>query len=420
MSRSPRCSPFARNSWLCALLVVFAVLLTACGKSEAPAPAPATQKPKAAQQNAAAKKTDGFELASASAQNYEGQLALTLEFTQNLAGAQAFDGLIAVSGPKGETIAGSWALDENGTTLRFPYVKADENYTVAIDTKLSSAEGKTLAQKIVKDIYTGPLEPAIGFASQGNVLPARGTRGLPVVSVNVHDVDIEFLRVRDDELSNFFASYQRNGKRSGWELDHDGYWSRKGPSISSIADSVYSNRFALEGKENERALSYIPIQNINELEKPGLYFAVMKRAASFSQEFETSFFFVSDIGLHTRVYRDKLWLHAASLKSGEPLGGIDVQILDGNGSAVVSGKSDGGGNVLVPYELKAAHVLVARSGKDVSILPFNQPALDLSDFAVAGRKQEWFDVFAWSGRDLYRPGETLRLSALLRDFDGKP
>ena len=65
-------------------------------------------------------------------------------------------------------------------------------------------------------------------------------------------------------------------------------------------------------------------------------------------------------------------------------------------------------------------MLVARSGKDVSILPFNQPALDLSDFQVAGRKQEWFDVFAWSGRDLYRPGETLRLSALLRDYDGKP
>jgi hypothetical protein len=31
-------------------------------------------------------------------------------------------------------------------------------------------------------------------------------------------------------------------------------------------------------------------------------------------------------------------------------------------------------------------VLVARSGKDVSLLPFNQPALDLSAFNDAGRK----------------------------------
>lgn len=60
------------------------------------------------------------------------------------------------------------------------------------------------------------------------------------------------------------------------------------------------------------------------------------------------------------------------------------------------------------------------------MLSFNQPASDLSEFAVGGREQAWFDVFAWSGRDLYRPGETVRVSALLRDFmvppakNGKP
>ncbi|MBP8098719.1 MAG: alpha-2-macroglobulin family protein, partial [Arenimonas sp.] len=65
-------------------------------------------------------------------------------------------------------------------------------------------------------------------------------------------------------------------------------------------------------------------------------------------------------------------------------------------------------------------VLIARRGKDVSMLAFNHPAVDLSEFAVAGRPQAWFDVFAWSGRDLYRPGETLRISALMRNHDGKP
>ena len=39
---------------------------------------------------------------------------------------------------------------------------------------------------------------------------------------------------------------------------------------------------------------------------------------------------------------------------------------------------------------------------------------------LAGREQAWFDVFAWAGRDLYRPGETMRVSAILRDNDGKP
>ena len=82
--------------------------------------------------------------------------------------------------------------------------------------------------------------------------------------------------------------------------------------------------------------------------------------------------------------------------------------------------TDRNGNAMLDYKLDAAHVLIAQRGSDVSMLPFNQPALDLSEFAVAGREQAWFDVFAWSGRDLYRPGETVRLSALLRDQDGQP
>jgi uncharacterized protein YfaS (alpha-2-macroglobulin family) len=424
MSSSPKSSPIARRERPYALLRLLCLALVlagaGCGKSEAPPPAPhaAAAKPAAA---TPVPKAAGFALEESKSEMHEGALAIALDFTQPLAGSQAFDTMLHVTGPKGEAVAGSWALDENGRTLRFPFVEADRNYKVTIDATLAAADGKTLPAKLEKEIYTGPLQPAVGFASQGSVLPARGTRGLPVVAVNVKEVDVEFLRVRDKELPNFFAAYQRSGKRSAWDLDDErGYWGRKGKPLAAIADSVYSNRFVLDSRQNQRTLSYLPIQNINELSEPGLYFAVMKRAGTFHDQFETSFFFVSDIGLHARVYRDKLWLHTASLKSGEASSGIEVQILDASGDAVATAKTDGDGNATVPYELKSGHVLVARSGKDVSILPFNQPALDLSDFQVAGRRQQWFDVFAWSGRDLYRPGETLRLSALLRDYDGKP
>ncbi|HLT43906.1 MAG TPA: MG2 domain-containing protein, partial [Luteimonas sp.] len=131
-------------------------------------------------------------------------------------------------------------------------------------------------------------------------------------------------------------------------------------------------------------------------------------------------FTVSDIGLHARAYRDKLFVHTASLAEGGAIAGTALRILDGRGETVYRATTDRNGNALIDYEMDAAHVLVASRGNDVSMLPFNQPALDLSEFAVSGREQAWFDVFAWSGRDLYRPGETVRVSALLRDHDGRP
>ncbi|MGO4777933.1 MG2 domain-containing protein, partial [Lysobacter sp. 2RAB21] len=126
------------------------------------------------------------------------------------------------------------------------------------------------------------------------------------------------------------------------------------------------------------------------------------------------------LGLHARAYKDKLFVHVASLEKGGAVGGVTLKVIDAQGEPVLKGETDGNGNAMLGYKLDAGHVLIASKGSDVSMLPFNQPALDLSEFAVAGREQAWFDVFAWSGRDLYRPGETVRLSALLRDQDGTP
>jgi uncharacterized protein YfaS (alpha-2-macroglobulin family) len=399
------------------LLVTLVLGLAACNRPSDKPPEVQGKKPVAAEPAKPAK-VEGFALASARAEQHDGQLALTLEFSQPLVGTQAFDTLIGVTDPKGAAVEGSWSLDENATTLRFPYIQANQSYAVRLKAELAAVDGKTLGSEVSKDVYTGPMEPNAAFASQGNVLPARETRGLPVVSVNVKEVDVEFLRVRDDEVANFFAAYQKNGKRSSYELDPRYGWGREGAPIAQIGESVYSNRFSLTGKDNERTLNYLPIQNITELAKPGLYFAAMKPAGTFNEEFETSFFFVSDIGLHTRAYKDALFVHTASLKSGAPLVDVELSVLDAKGESIVAGKTDANGNAQLAYQLKADQVLVAKSGNDVSLLPFNQPALDLSDFAVAGRKQTWFDVFAWADRDLYRPGETIALSALLRDYDG--
>jgi uncharacterized protein YfaS (alpha-2-macroglobulin family) len=237
-----------------------------------------------------------------------------------------------------------------------------------------------------------------------------------VVSVNVPEVDVEFLRVREGELPRFFAQFQRGGRRGGWELDRD--YDDKAP-LRDLAEPVYLNRFVLGGERNERVLNYLPVQEIAELQQPGLYFAVLRRVGQFSDQYDTAFFTVSDIGLHARAYRDTLYVHAASLHDGAPLKGVELRVLDAKGEAVLKSATDGNGNALLEYRLDAGQVLVARRGKDVSLLPFNQPALDLSEFAVSGRAQADFDVFAWSGRDLYRPGETVRIAALLRDGDGK-
>lgn len=393
------------------LLLAFALALAACGGD------PSGQRPAPSGEALQAERVEveGFGLARAWADERDGGLSLALEFSQPLVATQDFDRLITLDGPAARE--GGWSLDEDNRTLRFPNAQANREYAVTISGRLTAADGSELGEDARRSIHTGDLAPLAGFASQGSVLPARGSRGLPVVSLNVPEVDVEFLRVRESELPRFFNQYQRAGRRGSWDLDAN--WGDRTP-LSRMAEPVYVNRFVLGGERNERILTYLPVQDIAELQEPGLYFAVMKRAGAFDSEFETAFFTVSDIGLHARAYEDSLFVHTASLESGAANGGVSLRVLDGKGETVYRGETDRNGNAVFDYRLDAAHVLVATRGRDVSLLPFNQPALDLSEFAVAGRGQASFDVFAWSGRDLYRPGETVRVSALLRDHDGRP
>ncbi|MEA5668806.1 alpha-2-macroglobulin [Stenotrophomonas sp. MH1] len=343
-------------------------------------------------------------------------MALAVEFSRPLVGTQDFDKLLRFEEKVG-TEESSWSLSDDGKTLRYPYVEPAKEYTLIISPDLLAADGSRLGTEVKQKVFSGEMEPAVGFASQGSVLPAKESRGLPVVSVNVPEVDVEFLRVRESELPSFFAQYQRGGRRGSWELDSE--YSDNTP-LSQLAEPVYMNRFVLGGKQNERVLTYLPIQEVKELQQPGLYFAVMKRTGSFGGEYDTAFFSVSDIGLHTRAYKDTLFVHTASLADGTPARKVDLKVINAKGEVILRGQTDGNGNALLNYTLDATQVLVASSGSDTTMLPFNQPALDLSEFAVAGRQNANFDVFAWSGRDLYRPGETVRVSALLRDNDGKP
>lgn len=395
-----------RHVLLC-ILLAGSLALAACGGDTPPPATPAVTQDGTAVDAA----TTEFVLAEAGSESYNGRPALKLRFSQPLVGEQSFDEHILVADANGAQQSGGWVLDNNdNTVLRFPYVQGDKTYAVTLKGAISAVDGRNVGPLPAREVYSGNLAPAVGFASQGSVLPARGSEGLPVVAVNVPEVDVEFLRVREKSYSQFFAGFLRQTTRSFWEMSE----------LSAIADSMYATRFSLDSPPNQRAVSFLPVQTLSELREPGLYFAVMKRPGQFDSQFETSYFYVSDLGLHARVQDGGLWVHAASLASGEARGSVTLEVLDRKGVVLASGSTDSDGDARLDYAPKSEHVLVARHGAEIALIPFNQPALDLSEYAIAGRKQTAQDVYAWSGRDLFRPGEPLQVSALLRDFDGRP
>ena len=106
---------------------------------------------------------------------------------------------------------------------------------------------------------------------------------------------------------------------------------------------------------------------------------------------------------------------------------MEVTLIAENNDILAAETSDEDGRVhfaspLVSGEgaLRARLLLAYGDDADLAMLDLRRPALDLSDYPVGGRRFDGaLDAFVYLDRGIYRPGETVRMTALMRDAAGR-
>ena len=125
----------------------------------------------------------------------------------------------------GKDVKTAWVVGDNPRLLYLPHVKPLTRYVIHVAPQLGSAAGATLAAEARYSVRTAAISPAYYFASTGMVLPAKQNGGLPVVTVNVPEVDIQFLRVKAAQLPRFLdqviAAPRKPSERSEANEDED-------------------------------------------------------------------------------------------------------------------------------------------------------------------------------------------------------
>lgn len=345
----------------------------------------------------------------------------------------AFDG--------GKLVKGAWVVGDNPRILYFPHIKPQTRYVVRVAAGLPSPSGEKLAEEGRYSVVTAIVSPAYYFASRGMVLPAKQNGGLPVVTVNVPEVDVQFLRVKPDQLPRFLDKVisgprpQRAKRQNSedydydYEYDEDYDWRAtdlKGAvsnwsldSLHKLTESVFVGRFLTEQKPNKRNVTFIPVEDIKELREPGIYVAVMNQPNRFRYDYQVTYFYVSDLGLSTRLFDKGADAWVSSLSTGKAVSGVEVAWMDENAKVLARAETDRDGRANFAERPTAAKVVVARHGQQISMITLKEPALDLSEYDITGLPGRPVRLFAYSGRNLYRPGENFDLSVLARDADGR-
>jgi uncharacterized protein YfaS (alpha-2-macroglobulin family) len=407
-----------------------------------------------------------FAVLGCSARMLDDRPALAVTFTQPVARKQPFDEALRVidlgalpapgsaaasrpadSGSSGsETLVrGNWVVEDNPRVLVFPYISAQKRFRIEVLAGLKSQDGPALTAGNTCEVASEAMLPSFQFASRGVVLPAGQSGGLPIITTNVPEVDLQFLKVQPSEVTRFLervAGGQRvnrpaedtdeqnenesygygdnrklKGAVGGWQLDE----------LRRSTKSVYMGRFTTTDVPNKRHVSFLPVETIRELREPGVYIAVMSQPGRFALDYQVTYFYVSDIGLHARRYAKGLSVFATSLKSGESMDGVRLELLDEHARALARGQTDRDGIAHFADVPDDARVLLARRvdlqgvpGPEMTVLVLREPGLDLSEFDISGHPSRNLKLFAYAGRDLYRPGEQFDVSVLVRSVDGEP
>ncbi|MDE9577232.1 alpha-2-macroglobulin family protein [Citrobacter koseri] len=382
---------------------------TAVKNDETPAAQSAPTKDPAQLQKLA-QQSEGKELTllDASEVQLDGAATLVLTFSIPLDPEQDFVRTVHVVDKKSGKVDGAWELSPNLKELRLRHLEPNRDLVVSVERDLTALNKTAFGRAYEKTITTRDVQPSVGFASRGSLLPGKVVEGLPVMALNVNEVDVNFFRVKPESLAAFVSQWEYRNALSNWESDN----------LLKMADLVYTGRFDLNPARNTREKRLLPLSDIKPLQQAGVYIAVMNQAGHYNYSNPATLFTLSDIGVSAHRYHNRLDIFTQSLENGAAQQGVEVALLDEKGQTLAQAASDAQGHVQLENSQQAA-LLLARKDGQTTLLDLQLPALDLAEFAIAGAPGYSKQFFMFGPRDLYRPGETVILNGLLRDSDGK-
>ena len=352
-----------------------------------------------------------FILSSVQYEQYLGAPSLVLSFTVPL-DIKTLQDSIKLNG----TYVNSYELSDNRKKLYFRHVSPSTEYSIHVSKQIKDIFSKpfliidkqgNLSQTGSNRLYkvtTPAIKPELRFVHQGAILADSKQIALPVELVNINQVELSIFKVQPKHLPRLAYDWATGDK-----------YYRSADYINDIANLVHSNSYQFDMAENERATVNLDLKNIDALEENAVYVALMKEAGRFQYELQSTYFSISQIGLHLRQYQDERLLIAQDIRTGKPLKGVTITTFSDN--AQYQYKTNSQGMLTLPANF--SHLTAQIKQQTSFLVVDSQHTLDLAQFNNPLKPHTDIQFFMWSERDLYRAGETVTIHSLIRDYDGR-
>jgi len=332
---------------------------------------------------------------------------------------------------------------------------------VRVEPKFKSFGGYQMRGTALRIVAVPPFPPELRILSQGALLAMSGEKKLAVLVRDLPGLRVELGRVQPSQLQHLVSQSQGSfanpqfigsfgidnlsdrferkiplpglvrGKPHYEAIDLNEYLVRDGELRRGLfLLTVQGHDPAAEGAAAAAPADPQPQENMEGQENSGESESAPQGDGTDAASLrEQRLVLVTDLGLVIKQSTDgSRDVFVQSIHSGLPVAGANVEIVAKNGSTLFSQPTDAGGRAHfdklegLVRERAPLLVLVKKAG-DMSFMPLNRGdrQLDYSRFDVGGlqnaRSADQLSAYLFSDRGIYRPGETLRLGAIVKAAD---
>lgn len=339
-----------------------------------------------------------------------------IQFSEQLAAKTDFAPYISVEGIDKPTVTAS------GQQICVEGLKHGETYNVTARRGIPAKNGESLSKVAELTIYVRDRKAEARFTGRAYVLPRTGQRGIPVVTVNTRKLNVQVVRIGDRSLVPSALENEFRQALSQYQINR---------IAENQGETVFKGELEVGYDLNKEVTTAFPVDEAVGDLKPGVYIMIVSPADASGQarygNRATQWFVVSDLGLTAITAGDGLHVFVRELGNAAPVEGAELKLLSKSNEVLATLKTDAQGFAKFDAGLVrgtgglAPAVLVAeRKGTDYAFLSLNDSPFDLADRGVAGRPAPGpLDAYVFTERGVYRAGETVHVTALLRDAKAK-
>ena len=314
------------------------------------------------------------------------------------------------------------AISDDGFVISSENFDATKSYVLTLTKGLRGKIGGVLKDDYKNNFAFGKMEPAISFVNKQAVyLAGQGNKNIEVKLVSVAKIKVIVSKIYEN---NLLAS-QRSGyypKESNGSSEE--YY--EGESDAVVGDVIYEKEIdtkTLPKSGSARLFNFNIEDKLPEFK--GIYHIKIKSAED-NWVSDSRFISLSDFGLIAKEGTDKIYVFVNSLKTAQPVSGVNVLAYGGNNQLLGTATSNADGVAEINYAKKEfagfrPAMIIAKTETDFSYLPFSSTKVNMSRFEVGGKhiNNTGLDAYIYEERDIYRPGEKINFSVVVRDRQWK-